>query len=190
MSVASRAILSNFFGEQGRQNHPQYLSGLSRALTVEPSFLNPPWLLEPSLSWTEPFNILNLNYLHFSSQTLSPPPPPQPRFSNLPIIWTNFLFPIYEVQNERDSMKSDLTFRLKILDLRDVLESSVFELSYRRFSSMYSRNKVSQQVTSFTLTYDRAFFFFGGEGPPDRRLASQHQNLPSPASFLTLVWKY
>ena len=32
MSVASRAILSNFFGEQGRQNHPQYLWGLSRAL--------------------------------------------------------------------------------------------------------------------------------------------------------------
>ena len=32
MSVASRAILSNFFGEQGRQNHPQYLSELSRAL--------------------------------------------------------------------------------------------------------------------------------------------------------------
>ena len=32
MSVASRAILSNFFGEQGRQNHPQYLSGLSCAL--------------------------------------------------------------------------------------------------------------------------------------------------------------
>ena len=32
MSVASPAILSNFFGEQGRQNHPQYLSGLSRAL--------------------------------------------------------------------------------------------------------------------------------------------------------------
>ena len=32
MSVASRAILSNLFGEQGRQNHPQYLPGLSRAL--------------------------------------------------------------------------------------------------------------------------------------------------------------
>ena len=32
MPVASRSILSNFFGEQGRQNHPQYLSGLSRAL--------------------------------------------------------------------------------------------------------------------------------------------------------------
>ena len=32
MPVASRAILSIFFGEQGRQNHPQYLSGLSRAL--------------------------------------------------------------------------------------------------------------------------------------------------------------
>ena len=32
MSVASRAILSNFFGEQSRQNHPQYLAGLSRAL--------------------------------------------------------------------------------------------------------------------------------------------------------------
>ena len=32
MSVASRAIFSNFFGEQGRQNHPQYLSGLSRAI--------------------------------------------------------------------------------------------------------------------------------------------------------------
>ena len=32
MSVASRAILSIFFGEQGRQNHPQYLSGWSRTL--------------------------------------------------------------------------------------------------------------------------------------------------------------
>ena len=32
MSVASCAILSNFFEEQGRQNHPKYLSGLSRAL--------------------------------------------------------------------------------------------------------------------------------------------------------------
>ena len=32
MSVASRAILSNFFEEQGTQNYPQYLSGLSRAL--------------------------------------------------------------------------------------------------------------------------------------------------------------
>ena len=31
-SVASRAILSNFFEEQYTQNHPQYLSGLSRAL--------------------------------------------------------------------------------------------------------------------------------------------------------------
>ena len=32
MSVAFCAILSNFFGEQGGQNHPQYFSGLSRAL--------------------------------------------------------------------------------------------------------------------------------------------------------------
>ena len=32
MSVASCAILSNFFEEQGRQNHPKYLSGLSRTL--------------------------------------------------------------------------------------------------------------------------------------------------------------
>ena len=31
MSMASRAILSNFFEEQWTQNHPQYLSGLSRA---------------------------------------------------------------------------------------------------------------------------------------------------------------
>ena len=30
--MASRAILSNFFEEQWTQNHPQYLSGLSRAL--------------------------------------------------------------------------------------------------------------------------------------------------------------
>ena len=29
--MASRAILSNFFEEQRTQNHPQYLSGLSRA---------------------------------------------------------------------------------------------------------------------------------------------------------------
>ena len=32
MSVASRAIFSNFFEEQSTQNHPQYPSGLSRAL--------------------------------------------------------------------------------------------------------------------------------------------------------------
>ena len=30
--MASHAILSNFFEEQRTQNHPQYLSGLSRAL--------------------------------------------------------------------------------------------------------------------------------------------------------------
>ena len=30
--MVSRAILSNFFEEQWTQNHPQYLSGLSRAL--------------------------------------------------------------------------------------------------------------------------------------------------------------
>ena len=30
--MASRAILSNFFEEQWTQNHPQYLSGLARAL--------------------------------------------------------------------------------------------------------------------------------------------------------------
>ena len=32
MSMASRAIVSNFFEEQWTQNHPQYLSGLSRSL--------------------------------------------------------------------------------------------------------------------------------------------------------------
>ena len=32
MSVASRTILSNFFKEKCPQSHPQYLSGLSRAL--------------------------------------------------------------------------------------------------------------------------------------------------------------
>ena len=31
-SIASYVILSNFFEEQRTQNHPQYLSGLSRAL--------------------------------------------------------------------------------------------------------------------------------------------------------------
>ena len=31
-SIASRDILSNFFEEQWTQNHPEYLSGLSRAL--------------------------------------------------------------------------------------------------------------------------------------------------------------
>ena len=30
--MASHAILTNFFLERGRKNHPQYLSGLSRAL--------------------------------------------------------------------------------------------------------------------------------------------------------------
>ena len=32
MSTASPAVLSNFFENQWTQNHPQYLSGLSRAL--------------------------------------------------------------------------------------------------------------------------------------------------------------
>ena len=32
MSMASPAIISNFFEKQWTQNHPQYLSGLSRAL--------------------------------------------------------------------------------------------------------------------------------------------------------------
>ena len=31
-SIPTRAILSNFFGEQWTENHPRYLSGLSRAL--------------------------------------------------------------------------------------------------------------------------------------------------------------
>ena len=31
-SMASRAILSNFFGKELTQNHPQYLSELARAL--------------------------------------------------------------------------------------------------------------------------------------------------------------
>ena len=34
MSVASSAILSNFFEEQCTQNHPQYLSGLSHGLSL------------------------------------------------------------------------------------------------------------------------------------------------------------
>ena len=33
MSLASSAILSNFFEEQCTQNHPQYLSGLSHGLS-------------------------------------------------------------------------------------------------------------------------------------------------------------
>ena len=32
MSMASQAILANFFEEQWTENHPQYLSGLSHAL--------------------------------------------------------------------------------------------------------------------------------------------------------------
>ena len=38
MSMASRAILSNFFEEQCPQSHPRYLSGLSRAF-FPPTFL-------------------------------------------------------------------------------------------------------------------------------------------------------
>ena len=34
--MASRAIFSNFFEEQWTQNHPQYISGLSRALFRQP----------------------------------------------------------------------------------------------------------------------------------------------------------
>ena len=37
MSVAYRAILSNFFGEQGRQNHPQYLSECTFSDNLSPN---------------------------------------------------------------------------------------------------------------------------------------------------------
>ena len=43
--MASRAILSNLFEEQRTQNHPQYLSGLSRA-----KFFDPTTLLEIAVS--------------------------------------------------------------------------------------------------------------------------------------------
>ena len=39
MSMASRAILSNFFEKQWTKNHPQYPSGLSRALFPTMTFL-------------------------------------------------------------------------------------------------------------------------------------------------------
>ena len=53
MSVASRAILSNFFEEQGTQNYPQYLLGLSRAL-FPTTFLEIPVYVIDESSLTEP----------------------------------------------------------------------------------------------------------------------------------------
>lgn len=147
---------------------------LSRILK-NPYFSTPrdfsnPRILEQNLSIYQ--SNLNLTSL-FQSKTLILSPP-QPFF----LISREFdpiSFLPYEVQNERDSTKSDLTFRLKILNLRDVLESSLFYLSYRRFSSMYSWNKLpwtvkdiviqgklmllSQQGTSFILTWDQALSY-------------------------------
>ena len=44
MSMTSPAILSNFFEKQWTQNHPQYLSGLSRALYPTTIYCVKPWL--------------------------------------------------------------------------------------------------------------------------------------------------
>ena len=56
MSMASRALLSNFLEKQCTQNHPQYLSGLSRALylttfleiAVYKSYM---WTAERRIKW-------------------------------------------------------------------------------------------------------------------------------------------
>ena len=56
MSIASRALLSNFLEKQCTQNHPQYLSGLSRALypttfleiAVYKSYM---WTAERRIKW-------------------------------------------------------------------------------------------------------------------------------------------
>ena len=56
MSMASPAILSNFFETQWTQDHPQYLSGLSRAL-------NPTTFLEIAV-----YNSLFQNSKHFKNK--------------------------------------------------------------------------------------------------------------------------
>ena len=66
MSVASRTIHSNCFEKQCTQNHPQYLSGLSRAFF-------PTTFLETSC-------IRNFHISH-NALYLVPPPPPSPNFA-------------------------------------------------------------------------------------------------------------
>ena len=56
MSMASPAILSNFFEKQWIQDHPQYFSGLSRAL-------NPTTFLEIAV-----YNSLFQNSKHFKNK--------------------------------------------------------------------------------------------------------------------------
>ena len=82
-----------------------------QSYTVEP--LSPP---PPSnIVTSRTLSFLNRTFQYIESKLTSLFPPPQLRFSNLPIIWTNFVFSMYEVQNERDSIRSNLTFRLKVL---------------------------------------------------------------------------
>ena len=128
-----------------------------------PLFPNPPWNLELSLSWTEPFNISIepkltslfqtntyfaplLNPVFLISREFGPI-----SFSLWGSKWTGFHEIWFNLQTLNNYQISEIVW---------VLKSSVFELPYRRFSSIYSRNKASQQVTRFTLTCARAFFSF------------------------------
>ena len=63
--MASRAIFSNFFEEQSTQNHPQYLSGLSRALF-------PTTFLETAVNTTEIPGELSRENLISSHVKISP----------------------------------------------------------------------------------------------------------------------
>ena len=67
MSVASRAIISISFGEQGRQNHPQYLSGLSCALFLT-TFLETAVYLARFLKTLPPNGPFVSNIFFFSGQ--------------------------------------------------------------------------------------------------------------------------
>ena len=62
MSMASRAILSTLFEEQRTQNHPQYLSGLSRAIF-------PTTFLEIAVSKAKTLNVQH-NFWQFPSASL------------------------------------------------------------------------------------------------------------------------
>ena len=168
-------LMSNgryLYSSNKRTHLVKYWQTTAQSYTVESLFLNPPWLLEPSHSWTEPFNIPVEPKPYFTFPVKNTYfVPSSTLFSNLPRIWSNFLFTLWG-SKWTGFHEIWLTFRLKILDLRDVLESSLFYLSYRRFSSMYSWNKlpwtvkyiviqgklmlVSQQGTSFIVTWDQA----------------------------------
>ena len=130
-------------------------------LSRTPLFRNPSWNLEPSLSWTEPFNtsiepkltslfqtntyfVPLLNPVFLISQEFGPI-----SFSPWGSKWTGFHEIWFNLQALNNCLISEMCLKVAVLKCHTV-----------GFPLYIQRNKASQQVTRLTLTCARAFFSF------------------------------